>query len=258
MSAFEMVQIPVLQDNYVYVVRDPRTGDVAVIDPSVAEPVIDVLEARGWTPSLIINTHHHFDHVGGNEVLKKRYNCHILGPEADRHRIPALDQGVRQGDIISVGQAQGQVFETPGHTSGHISLFFPEQKALFCGDTLFSLGCGRLFEGTAEQMWASLSQLAALPEDTLVCCAHEYTQANAAFALSVDPDNADLQARAQEVDALRQADKSTVPSTLGFEKRANPFLRADDTRLAEILAMTDTTAAERLAKLRRLKEQFQS
>lgn len=256
MTAFDLVLIPALNDNYVYLVREPRSGAVAVVDPAVGEPVIAALEARGWSPSVIFNTHHHFDHVGGNKAIKQRYGARLIGPAADAHRIEGLDDTVAEGDRVELGEAVGQVLETPGHTSGHIAYHFPEQKALFCGDTLFALGCGRLFEGTPAQMWASLSKFDGLPDDTLVCCAHEYTQANARFARHVDPDNAALAERSGQIDALRDRGEPTVPSTLGEERATNPFLRPDDPGIVAKLGLSGADSVTRFAELRRLKDAF--
>ncbi|MGF1607051.1 MAG: hydroxyacylglutathione hydrolase [Rhodothalassiaceae bacterium] len=256
MAAFDVVQIPALQDNYIYLVREPNSGAVAVIDPAEDEPVRAALAERGWTPELILNTHHHFDHIGGNAALKQRFGCRIIGPAADTHRIPEMDAAVREGDTVTIGAATGQVLETPGHTSGHISFYFPEQAALFCGDTLFALGCGRLFEGTPEQMWQSLSKLKALPDETLVYCAHEYTEANAAFARSIDPDNGDLARRADQIAAQRRADRPTVPSRLADEKATNPFLRPDDPAIVRTIGLSDADTVRRFAEIRARKDRF--
>ena len=218
--------------------------------------MLAALRSRGRDFDLILCTHHHGDHVGGNLALKEATGCRIVGPEADRGRIPGLDQGVKEGDEVEVGSARLRVLETPGHTRGHISYYAPEAKALFCGDTLFALGCGRLLEGDAPTMWASLTKLAGLPDDTRVYCGHEYTQSNARFALSVDPDNERLTARAKEVDRQRAAGAPTVPSTLGEEKAANPFLRAGDPYLQARLGMQGAPAVEVFAELRRRKDGF--
>ncbi len=229
--------ILLLKDNYAYLLTD---GDkVAVVDPSEAEPVREVLEERKLPLDFIINTHHHGDHTGGNDGLKKIYGCKIAGPAADAHRIRGLDTGLKDGDEFVLGNAAARVIETPGHTSGHICLFFPEAKALFCGDTLFSMGCGRLFEGNAAQMWESLGKIMALPDDTRIYCGHEYTLANGEFCLRVEPDNKDLQQRMKEARNLRAKGLSTIPSTLGLEKKTNAFLRAG--------------SAERFGELRELK-----
>jgi hydroxyacylglutathione hydrolase len=227
MSALVIRQIPVLKDNYVYLAHDKETGATAAVDPAVAQPVLDVLKAEGWRLTHILNTHHHNDHTGGNRELKEATGCVIVGPRADRDRIPGIDIEVGDGDTYMLGHAKATVFDVPGHTRGHIAYWFGESEALFCGDTLFIMGCGRTFEGTAAQMWNSLSKLKALPPETRVYCAHEYTQANARFALTVEPDNRDLIARAARVAAMRAENQPTVPGTLAEELLTNPFLRAD-------------------------------
>jgi hydroxyacylglutathione hydrolase len=255
MAQLEIEQIPVLSDNYVYLVHEPKAGVTAVVDP-VAAPVLERLEARGWTLDWILSTHHHADHTGGNLELKQATGCRVAGARADEARIPGIDLKLAEGDRFSLGEAEAQVIETPGHTSGHISFWFAEAKALFCADTLFSLGCGRVFEGSYAQMWNSLSKLAALPDDALVYCGHEYTQSNARFALSVDPDNKALQARAAEVGRQRAAGKPTVPSTLASERAANPFLRPNDKAIRARLGMESASDAEVFAEIRRRKDHF--
>lgn len=258
----EILRLPVLKDNYVWLLRaGPDEGAsadaaVAVVDPAVEGPVDAALAARGWRLTHILNTHHHNDHVGANLALKARHGCTIVGPRADRERIPGIDVAVGEGEFYKIGAAIARVFDVPGHTRGHIAFWFAEDRALFCGDTLFALGCGRLFEGTPAQMWASLSKLRALPDDTRVYCAHEYTQSNARFALSVDPGNAILRARATAVDRARAADEATVPSSLGEEKATNPFLRADDPAFARALGLADRPPTEIFAAIRAAKDRF--
>jgi hydroxyacylglutathione hydrolase len=256
MAQLEIEQIPALSDNYVYLLHEPRAGITAVVDPALAAPVLERLSARGWQLDWILSTHHHADHTGGNLELKQATGCRIAGPKADAARIPGIDLGLAEGDRFELGDAEAVVFETPGHTSGHISYWFADAGALFCADTLFSLGCGRLFEGTPAQMWRSLSKFAALPDDALVYCAHEYTQANARFALSVDPDNPALRARAAEVDRLRAAGRPTVPSTLGGERAANPFLRPHDPAIRQRLGLQNASDVDVFAELRRRKDRF--
>jgi hydroxyacylglutathione hydrolase len=223
----EIVVFPMLSDNYGFLVHDARSGATAVVDPAEAAPVLAACAARGWRLSHILNTHHHGDHVGGNLDLKAKTGCTVVGPAYDRDRIPGIDIAVDEASGADFGGRHARVFFVPGHTRGHIAYWFPDDRALFCGDTLFATGCGRLFEGSPSEMWSSLLKLRALPDETRVYCAHEYTQSNCRFARSVDPGNADLAARCEEVDAARSAGVPTVPSMLGSEKRCNPFLRAD-------------------------------
>ncbi len=227
-----------------------------MVDPAVAAPVLERLRQRGRTLDWILSTHHHADHTGGNLELKQATGCRIAGAKKDAARIPGIDLGLVEGDRFELGQARAEVFETPGHTLGHISYWFAAPKALFCADTLFSLGCGRVFEGSFEQMWRSLSKLAALPDDAAVYCAHEYTQSNARFALSVDPDNPALKARAAEVERQRAAGRPTVPTMLGEERKANPFLRPHDPAIRQRLGLADASDAEVFAELRRRKDRF--
>jgi hydroxyacylglutathione hydrolase len=256
MAQLRIEQIPVLNDNYVYLIHEPQAGVTGVVDPAVAEPVLDRLRVHGWKLDWILSTHHHTDHTGGNLELKQATGCQIAGPKADAARIPGIDRGLAEGDRFRLGNAEAVVYETPGHTSGHISYWFEQARALFCADTLFSLGCGRLFEGTPELMWRSLSKFAPLPADTMIYCAHEYTQSNARFALSVDPDNRVLQARAAEVERLRAAGQPTVPSTLGDERAANPFLRPHDPAIRRRLGLEDADDVAVFAELRRRKDAF--
>ena len=256
MAQLEIEQIPVLSDNYAYLVHEPRAGVTGVVDPPVVEPVLERLEARGWKLDWILSTHHHADHTGGNLELKQATDCRVAGAKRDEARIPGIDLKLAEGDHFSFGQIDAQVFETPGHTSGHISFWFPDAKAVFCADTLFSLGCGRVFEGSYAQMWSSLCKLAALPDDALVYCGHEYTQSNARFALSVDPDNKALQTRAAEVERQRAAGEPTVPTMMRAERAANPFLRAGDKAIRARLGMESASDAEVFAEIRRRKDSF--
>ncbi len=254
MAPLEIEIIPVLSDNYVYALHEPTSGATGVVDPPVVEPVLGCLEARGWSLDWILSTHHHADHTGGNLELKAKTGCRIVGPKNDP--IPGLDQGVGEGDRFKLGEAEAVVFETPGHTRGHISYWFEGASALFCADTLFSLGCGRLFEGSPEQMWHSLGKFLPLPDETLVYCGHEYTLSNARFALSIDPDNAALQSRAGEIERLREQGKPTIPSQLGEEKAANPFLRPNDAAIRRRLGMESASEAEVFGEIRRRKDAF--
>jgi hydroxyacylglutathione hydrolase len=256
MAKLEIEQIPVLRDNYVYLVRDPVSGATGAIDPAVAEPVEERLAARGWRLTHILNTHHHDDHVGGNLALKRATGAKVVGSRRDAQRIPGIDMQVGDGETFLFGNAAAMVIEVPGHTLGHIAYWFPESHAVFCGDTLFALGCGRLFEGTAEQMWTSLLKLRALPDDTQVYCAHEYTQANARFARTVERDSLLLRQRIDEVDALRGRRQPTVPSLLAVERSTNPFLRADEESVKKAVGLPDADPARVFAEIRRRKDAF--
>mgnify|MGYP003655974417 CR=1 FL=1 len=256
MSKLQIHQIPVLSDNYVYLAHCPETGDTAVVDPALAAPVLTEANRLGWAITHILNTHHHGDHIGGNAEIQAATGCRIVAAQADRHRIPNIATAVDEGDRVKLGNAEAQVFEVPGHTSGHIAYWFADSDALFCGDTLFALGCGRMFEGTPSQFWSSLEKLRALPDRTRVYCAHEYTQANARFALSIDPTNPDLLARSGEIDAARAQGRPTVPSLLGMEKRTNPFLRADKPELAGNLGMAGGNPIAVFAETRHRKDVF--
>ncbi len=233
--------IPCLSDNYIWLLRDEATGAVAVCDPGEAGPAAAVLREEGGRLDLILLTHHHGDHVGGVGELKAAFGgAQVVGYEADARRLPPLDLAVRPGGTVEFGGARAEVIDTPGHTRGHVAFNFPGEDVLLCGDTLFSLGCGRLLEGTAAEMFRSLRALDALPGQTLVCCGHEYTESNARFALSVDGGNAALRTMAEAAAALRRDGKPTVPTTLAREREANPFLRApDEARLAELRSAKD-------------------
>jgi len=224
----EIVRIPVLSDNYVWLVHEPVSGETAVIDPSVAEPVLAEAEARGWSISQIWNTHWHGDHTGGNAAIKAATGCTITGPAAEIDRIPTLDVLVGEGDTVSLGDVTADVIAVPAHTAGHIAYSLPGEGAVFVGDTLFAMGCGRLFEGTPDQMFTNLQRLGALPGETAVYCAHEYTQSNGRYALVAEPENAALAARMAQVDAARARGEPTVPTTIALERATNPFMRARD------------------------------
>lgn len=240
MQTLELTPIPCLSDNYAWLLRDPGTNTVAIVDPGEAEPVEKALAARGHGLDLILLTHHHGDHVGGVAALKAAHGAAVLGAAADAHRLPALDRGLKEGDRVAVGNATAVVLDTPGHTRGHISFHFPAEAILLCGDTLFSLGCGRLLEGTPEEMYASLRKFAVMPPETRVACGHEYTLSNGRFALSVDPGNAALKARMAQAEADRASGEPTLPALLGDEFAANPFLRAPDVAtLAKLRAAKD-------------------
>ncbi|HQT79549.1 MAG TPA: hydroxyacylglutathione hydrolase [Rhodopila sp.] len=232
--------IPILKDNYAWLLRESATGATAIVDPADAQPVIEAIEKAGGRLDMILLTHHHADHTAGTEEVRARFGCPVVGAAADQHRLPRLDDAVREGDTVTLGNATARVIETPGHTRGQINFFFGDGAVLLSGDTLFSLGCGRLIEGTAEEMFASLRKLAALPPETMVCCGHEYTESNARFALAVDPDNAELHRFVGKVEQLRAAGQPSVPSVLADELKANPFLLAPDAaQFARLRAQKD-------------------
>lgn len=226
MMALEIVCIPVLSDNYVWLVHDPASGETMVVDPAVAEPVLAAAAARGWAISAIWNTHWHPDHTGGNATIKAATGATVIGPAAEAARIPTLDVQVAEGDIVRIGDHAATVLETPAHTAGHITYHFARDAIAFTGDTLFAMGCGRLFEGTAEQMFANMKRLAQLPDDTTVYCAHEYTESNGRYALVAEPENQAIIARMADVMAARARGEATVPTSIGLERATNPFMRA--------------------------------
>ena len=252
----EIFQFPARSDNFGVLLHDPDTGATAAIDAPDGEAVLRAVQAKDWVLTHLLITHHHHDHTAGNVLLKKRTGCIVIGPAAEAESVPALDIPVREGDRVEIGSLEGEVIETPGHTAGHISYFFPAGPVVFVGDTLFSLGCGRLLEGNATMMWRSLEKLAALPPETQVYCGHEYTKANARFALTVDPDNPALQARAVEVEALVDAGKATVPTTIGAELAANPFLRPGDPAIQRRLGMDGAELDQVFGEIRRRKDRF--
>lgn len=220
--------VPILNDNYAWLLRDSATGATAIVDPAQAAPCIAAIERAGGRLDLVLLTHHHADHIAEAEQVQARFGAKMVGATADAHRLPKLDISVRDGDKVALGNSSATVIETPGHTVGQINFHFPDGGVLCSGDTLFSLGCGRIIEGNPQLMYDSLSRLAALPDDTLVCCGHEYTEANGKFALHVEPDNVALHARMAEVKAQRAAGKPSVPSTMASERAANPFLTVHD------------------------------
>jgi hydroxyacylglutathione hydrolase len=222
----EIVRVPVLSDNYVWLVHEASSGETLVIDPAVAEPVLATAEARGWKITQIWNTHWHPDHVGGNAQIKAATGCIITGPAAEAERISTLDVQVRGGDVVQLGDVRAMVLDVPAHTAGHIAYHFESEQVAFVGDTLFAMGCGRLFEGTAAQMYDNMRTLEALGDDTAIYCAHEYTLSNARFAVTVEPDNAALQQRVSDVVAARERGEATVPTTIALERATNPFMRA--------------------------------
>ena len=222
----EVTLVPILQDNYAYILQSGN--DVAVLDPGDAAPVIDKLNELNLTPTTIFITHHHWDHVDGIRNIKEKYNCTVIAPETDKDRIPLMDKGINEESNLSFGGENIEIIETPGHTKNHICLHFPKSHILFSGDTLFAMGCGRLFEGSAEDMFKAFEKLKKLPDSTQIYCGHEYTQSNGEFCLTIEPTNPDLVDRMQDVASLRAQNKPTIPTTLGLEKKTNIFMRAKD------------------------------
>ena len=241
MAGLDIVPVPVLRDNYVWLVHDPAGGETAAVDPSVGPPVLGAAEARGWQLTQVLNTHWHPDHTGGNQAIHEATGAPVAGPEEVR-RVYAVDRVLAEGDRIAVGEFNAEVWAIPAHTAGHIALYFDVAKTIFVGDTLFAMGCGRLFEGTAEQMFANLQRLATLPGDVKVYCGHEYTLANARFAVSVEPGNAELADRLRRVEQARGRGEVTLPTTIDEERATNPFMRADN--------------VEEFARLRKMKDSF--
>ncbi|MEJ8476318.1 hydroxyacylglutathione hydrolase [Roseibium algae] len=251
----EIRQFPCLSDNFGVLIHDPDNGTTIAIDVPDAAAYLDILAENGWKLTHILITHHHWDHVQGLSELKEKTGAHVTGPERSRQKITGMDKFVEDGDKILVGPFEVTAISTPGHTLDQISWYFPALKIAHTGDTLFSLGCGRIFEGDMEMMWASLEKLARiLPEDTAIYCGHEYTESNAKFALTIDPNNAALKARAAEVETLRAAGKPTLPTTMAQELAANPFLRAADTGVQEALGMVGKSAGEVFAEIRTRKD----
>ncbi len=255
-AGLEIHQFPCLEDNYGYLIRDSASGVTATVDTPSAAAIVGALAHKGWKLDYILNTHHHGDHAGGNLELKAKTGCRIVGPRADAERIPGIDIALGEGDSFELGSRRATVLDTPGHTRGHIVYVFAADHAAFVGDTLFAMGCGRLFEGTPGQMWDSLQKLLALPDETRVYCAHEYTQKNARFALTVDPANAVLAQRAAEVDRLRATGLPTVPTTIGRERQTNPFLRVGDPGVRAALGLTAAGDVEVFAEIRRRRNLF--
>ncbi|MBV9331792.1 MAG: hydroxyacylglutathione hydrolase [Alphaproteobacteria bacterium] len=254
MSELLIEIVPCLRDNYAYLVCDKDADLCAVVDPSEPGPVIDRLKSKGWRLTHILNTHHHFDHTGGNAELKKTFSAEVVGPQKDRDRIPAIDTGVEESGNWRFGSRHVRVLEIPAHTRAHIAFVFDD--AAFTGDTLFAMGCGRLFEGTPEMMCKSLAKLAMLPDSTRVYCGHEYTLSNGRFALTVEPENQELVQRQREVEAAREISKPTIPSTIGLEKKTNPFLRAGSPEIRAVLGLETATDTEVFAELRKRKDVF--
>jgi hydroxyacylglutathione hydrolase len=243
-------------DNFGVLVHDPQSGATASIDAPEELPILGALKRRGWKLTHIFTTHHHPDHVDANLALKQAFGATITGPENEAGKIPGIDRTAGDGDHFEFAGHRVDVIETPGHTAGHICFHFPDDKLLFSADTLFALGCGRLFEGTPAQMWTSLQKLMALPDDTAVYFGHEYTLSNARFALTVDPANEELKKRAAEIESIRAKGGFTAPTTLGLEKRTNPFLRAHDPGIRAHLDMPGASDADVFAEIRMRKDNF--
>ncbi len=227
MADVEILRVPVLNDNYVWLVHDPVSEETLVVDPAVAEPVLAAAEARGWKISQIWNTHWHGDHIGGNAGIVAATGAKVTAPAAELAKIPDVDRPVGEGDRVRIGAHEATVMSVPAHTGGHIAYHFADEALIFVGDTMFAMGCGRLFEGTADQMYANMRRFEALPDETSVYCAHEYTLSNGQYALRAEPDNVAVQARVAQVEAMRGRGEATVPTTIGQERATNPFLRAD-------------------------------
>jgi len=241
-GGLEIVAIPAFADNYLWLVHDFVSGETAVVDPGDAAPVLAAAEARGWRLGQVWNTHWHPDHTGGNQAVVAATGATLSAPAAEAARIPAIDRPLQEGDTVRLGEHVGEVWDVPGHTLGHIALIFREAGVAFVGDTMFAMGCGRLFEGTPEQMFASFQRLGQLPDDTLIYCAHEYTLANARFAASIEPANGAIAERLAAVERMREHGEATVPTTIAAERATNPFLRA--------------VTAEEFAQLRLAKDRY--
>ncbi|XP_050213288.1 probable hydroxyacylglutathione hydrolase 2, chloroplastic [Mercurialis annua] len=256
-SSLQIELVPCLRDNYAYLLHDIDTGTVGVVDPSESAPIINALSKKNRNLTYILNTHHHHDHTGGNEELKARYGAKVIGPGIDRDRIPGIDIALNDGDKWMFAGHEVTIMETPGHTRGHVSFYFPGSGVIFTGDTLFSLSCGKLFEGTPQQMHSSLKKIIALPEDTHIYCGHEYTLSNSKFALSIEPNNETLRSYAAYVAHLRSKDVPTIPTTLKIEKACNPFLRASSAEIRTSLKIpAEATDAEALGAIRQAKDNF--
>ena len=239
--AIEVIPVPALSDNYIWMFRDPASGSVAVVDPGQDAPALAAAEQRGWAITHILNTHWHPDHTGGNAGIKAATGAPIIAP-AEAEKVSAVDRLIAEGDRVTVGELEAEVWDIPAHTAGHVALYFTKAKMIFTGDTLFAMGCGRLFEGTAAQMFANMQRFASLPDDVLIYCGHEYSLANARFANHVEPDNAAVTLRLAKMAEMRERGEVTLPTTIAEEKATNPFMRARD--------------AEQLARLRTMKDSF--
>ena len=254
--ALQIEQFMCRSDNFCVLVHDEATGETALIDAPEEAAILAAIERTGWTPTVILTTHHHADHVEANLALKERFGLKIVGPEAEKDKIPGIDVTVKEGSPLTFAGQPVRVIETPGHTAGHVCYYLPQSNLIFTADTLFALGCGRLFERPAPVMYESLKKLVALPPETVVYCGHEYTLSNAKFAVTVDPDNAALKARAKKIEALREENRPTLPTTIGEELATNPFLRWDDKGIRRTLGMENATDAEVFAEVRKRKDNF--
>ncbi len=252
----ELVTVPCLADNYAFLLHDDESKQTLLVDAPESWPIVAALEARGWNLTDVLLTHHHYDHVDGLEDLQQAFSPQVIGAAADAARLPALDRAVADGESFDWSGHQVQVMDVSGHTEGHVAFYIPDAGAVFTGDSLMALGCGRLFEGSATQMWESLCRIAALPGETLVCSGHEYTEANAAFAVTIEPENAELAARIAEIKATRARGDATVPSLLSLELATNPFLRADLPQVKAGLGMEGASDAEVFAEIRARKDNF--
>ncbi|MBN9890034.1 hydroxyacylglutathione hydrolase [Salipiger abyssi] len=250
----EIVTVPCLSDNYAYLVKAP--SGVCLIDAPEAGPIIEALEARGWGLETLLITHHHHDHVGGVAELREKYGCTVIGPKAEESKMPALDTAVAGGDSLTLAGTSVEVLDVPGHTLGHVAFYFPEASAVFTADSLMALGCGRVFEGTPEMMWESLSRLAALPPETMVYSGHEYTAANARFAMTIEPGNEALKLRADAIAKARTEGHPTAACMLSEELATNPFLRPDSPEIRDLLGMPDASQAQVFAEIRGRKDRF--
>jgi hydroxyacylglutathione hydrolase len=256
MAKLEVHQFPTRSDNYGVLVHDPASGATAAIDAPDADELLAALHEKGWKLTYILTTHHHQDHTAGNAAVKRATGCTIVGPAREAGSIPGIDVKVSEGDTVEIGNAKAHVIETPGHTRGHVSYHFPDNDLVFVGDTLFSVGCGRLLEGDAKTMWSSLQKLAALPPKTSLYCGHEYTDANCRFALTVEPENDALRARAAEVAKLAERGEPALPTTIAQELATNPFLRPSSPAIQKRLGMEARPLAEIFGEIRRRKDRF--
>ena len=252
----EIIQIPLLSDNYSYIIIDKNTNITGCIDPSVAKDIVNVLQNRGMDLNFILNTHHHQDHVGGNLELKEIYNCKIIGCSDDQNRIPGIDIKLKDSEEFNIGESVFKVIDTPGHTIDHICFYFEDQNFLFCGDTIFSLGCGRLFEGSYEQMTESILKIRSLPDCTKIFCGHEYTESNAKFAEFLDSEDDLLKKKILNIKKDRLESKPTIPTTLEEEKKLNPFMKFDNQEYLDSIKIENISNVENFKKIRIMKDNF--